>query len=177
MIGDLSIIVKNDFNQRSDEKVTLKKIEETTEMLNRELKTDVFKTFQDPEYNDYEVIDTRKDNDEIMEITIYDGFWMIDTGWRYHQYFHIHEGKLWLRDMMSKYVRLLGATEAYVCIEYNSWNSQFWKDEKTTFDDWLAGCTADLGHSIETLNLNDSTNFYTEKPDYKEPVYLDIFKD
>ena len=176
MIGDLALIIKNDFNQRCDDKATLKKIEETTEMLNRELKTDVFKTFQDAEFNDYKVVDTRKKG-EFIEIDTFNGFWMVDTGWRYHQYFQIYDGKLWLREMMAKYVRLLGATEAYVCIEYNAWNSKFWKEEKTTFLDWFAGCTAELGHPIETLDLDDATNFYTEKPDYKEPVYLDIFKD
>ena len=176
MIGDLSLIVRNNYNQRDDEAATILKIEETAAMLNRELKTDVFKTYKEPEYNNYYVYDSRKKSD-FMEITIYNGFWMIDTAWRYFQYFDIYEGKLWLRDLMYKYVKLLGGTEAYATIEYCTWNSKFWKDEKTTFDDWFNGCTAELGHPIESLDIADVMNRKEGEIYNKEHIYLDSYKD
>ena len=175
---DLCLIVKNRFDQREDLSATLDKIKEITALLNDSLKTEGYRVIQDIDNDDLEIIYTYEgENDGIISIELFNGFWMIDTGWRYHQYFNIVDGHLWLRERMYKYISLLGANEAYVCTEYCAWNNVLWKESKMTFDDWKNICTKELGgREIEILDLNDVKNreeyFYD-----KAPVYLDKFKD
>lgn len=173
----MCIIVKNRFNQRDNLSATLTKLKETADLLKNTLKTDDFKVFQDDDNDDFEIMDTRKKDDDFISIELFNGFWMIDTGWRFHQYFNIVDGRLWLRERMYKYIPLLGATEAYVCAEYCAWNNALWKESKMTFEDWKNVCKKELGgREIEVLDLKDVIN----RKDYlydKDPVYLDVFED
>ena len=172
---DLCLIVKNRFAQRENHATTLSIIEETVVKLNSKLNTDVFKVFQDEDNDEFTIMDSRQDGD-FIDISIYNGFWMIDTGWRYHQYFNIIDDQLWLRERMYKYIPLLEASEAYVCAEYCAWNNALWKDSKMTFADWEDLCRRELGHDIEILDLNDVKN--REEYYYnKDAVYLDKFED
>ena len=111
-----------------------------------------------------------------MQIELYNGFWHIETAWRYHQYFNIFENRFWLREKLFKYVKLLGCTKAYACAEYMTWNSGFWKEEQTTFDYWLAECVKDMGHEISILNTED-VRASTDPFYYKDQIYLDTFAD
>lgn len=176
---DLSLVVRNNFAERKNRKATLAKLEAVKKLLNEKFGDGSFSivNIEEDEYEDLYISDARQEGkDDLMSIYLYDGFWLIDTAWRYHQYFSIIEYKFWLRQRMFKYVRLLGMTEAYACADYQTWNNKYWIDEDTTFEYWLKECCKDIGHNIEVLDIQDVINheeiFYN-----KEAVYLDTFSD
>jgi hypothetical protein len=98
------------------------------------------------------------------------------TPWRYHQYFEVIKGHFWVREMLFKYVRLLGADSAYACNEYMAENNRKWEEEKMTFDKWERNCLEELQHKIRKLDIQDvlASNelFYNG-----DPVYFDDFSD
>ena len=176
---DLSLVVRNNFAERENRKATLAKLEAVKKLLDEKFGDGSFSivNIEEDKYNELSISDVRQEGkDELMYINLYDGFWLIDTAWRYHQYFSIIENRFWLRETMFEYIRLLGATEAYACADYQTWNNKYWKDEDTTFDYWQRMCCKDLGHDIEVLDIQDVINhkgtFYN-----KEAVYLDTFSD
>ncbi|MBO4722935.1 MAG: hypothetical protein J5629_08375 [Muribaculaceae bacterium] len=176
---DMSMVVRNDFRQRHDITATVKKLSETAEMLCHALKTnDLLLDFH---YDDnyFRIYDDRDDDEflsEFFDIQLFNGFWLIDTAWRYHQYFNYCDERFWLREMLYKYVILLGQNEAYPCSEYSVWNNKNWEDEKMTFEKWQQSCIKDLGHDIQTLDIED-VKLYKDTFYDKDSVYLDTFSD
>lgn len=172
----MSLVVRNDFRQRKDIEATVSKLTETAEMLNRRLKTDELLLDFNYDENYFRIWDNRED-DDFIDILLFDGFWLIDTAWRYHQYFSYLEERLWLRELLYKYVVLLGQKEAYTCTEYFTWNGGLLEDEEsTTFEDWQIGCIKKLGHEIQPLDVED-VKLYKDTFYNNEPVYLDKFLD
>ena len=173
----MSLVVRNDFRQRHDVVATVKKLSETAEMLCHVLKTNELLLDFHYEENYFRIYDNREKDDEFMDILLFNGFWLIDTAWRYHQYFSYLEERFWLREMLYKYVILLGQNEAYACTEFFTWNGGLLEDEEnTTFEDWQQGCIQKIGHEIQMLDVED-VKFYKDTFYNKEPVYLDKFLD
>lgn len=173
---DMSLVVRNDFRQRHDVVATVNKLSETAEMLSRVLKTNELMLDFHYEENYFRIYDNREKDDEFMDIELFNGFWLIDTAWRYHQYFSYIEERFWLREMLYKYVLLLGQNEAYPCSVYSSWNNKNWEDEKMTFEKWQQSCIIDLGHDIQILDIED-VKLYKDTFYNKDSVYLDTFSD
>lgn len=173
---DLSVVVRNDFRQRHDVVATVNKLSETAELLCNALKTNELLLDFHYEDNYFRIFDNRDNDDEFVEIELFDGFWLIGTFWRYHQYFSYIEERFWLREMLYKYVLLLGQSEAYPCSDFFSWNNKNWEDEKMTFEKWQKGCIKDLGHEIRILDIED-VKLYKDTFYDKDSVYLDTFSD
>lgn len=173
---DMSLVVRNDFRQRHDVIATVKKLSETAEMLCRVLKTNELLLDFHHEDNYFRIYDNREKDDEFIDIELFNGFWLIDTQWRYHQYFSYLEERFWLREMLYKYVILLGQNEAFPCSEYMAWNNKNWEDEKMTFEKWQKCCIEDLGHEIQILDVED-VKLYKDIFYDKDSVYLDTFSD
>ena len=173
---DLSIIVKNDFYQRESIEATVNKLSETAVLFKQSLKTNEIILDFHYEVNYFRIFDNREKGDEFMDIQLFNGFWLIDAAWRYHQYFSYIEERFWLREMLYKYVHLLGQNEAYPCSVYFSWNNKNWEDEKMTFEKWRQSCITDLGHDIQILDIED-VKLYKDCFYDKESVYLDTFSD
>lgn len=172
----MSLVVRNDFRQRHNVVATVNKLSETAAMLSRALKTNDLMLDFNYEDNYFRIYDNREKDDEFIDIELFNGFWLIDTAWRYHQYFSLIEERFWLREILYKYVLLLGQNEAYPCSVYSSWNNKNWEDEKMTFEKWQQSCKIELGHDIQILDIEDiklnKDTFYN-----KDSVYLDTFTD
>ena len=169
----LKLIIKNNIHLGSDKKAAHDMIVATCERLNKLLCTQGFKVFQEPNSEDYAIIDQR-DYPEINSIELYDGFWMLCSGWKPFQYLD-EVFDVSVRDTLYKYIRLFDAGEAYVCTQRMTWDASFWDFDNMTFEKWIDGCEKYIGHpvtefDIETARLND--NYIG---DYD--VYLDRFMD
>lgn len=174
---DMSLVVRNNFNDRKNKAATLKQLQDTLLSLEMQFGKGYFSIFDDGDNSCPYIIDNRRLEElDIISIELFDGFWLIDTPWRYHQYFGISEGEFWLRKQMFRYVKLLGMSQAYVCSVYLTWNSSFWKESQTTFDYWFEECRKEEGQEIKILDVQDVRNhkelFYN-----KDSIYLDTFTD
>lgn len=71
----------------------------------------------------------------IVSINLYNGFWDIETAWRYHNYFSSENGPSGLPDYFFDIAQDFGCNDAYICSEYCTWNGG--DVEHYTFEEWL----------------------------------------
>ena len=183
---DCSIMIKTDFRKRHDRKATLKKLEETAAILNSAEGANSYVVCTDDSFNQWCI---REGDDEqfFMELGLFNGFWHMETGFHYSQYFYKAHS---IRRSVYEYVKLLGEKEAWPCDERFSWNSHVLSDYCRTFEDWVALCEKELGKKIEKLNIRDVMNrkdqfyqgdlvYYDSFEDYhqKEKIYKKLYSD
>ena len=183
---DCSIMIKTDFRKRHEKEATLKKLEETAAILNNAEGANSFVVWTDDSFNQWCI---REGDDEqfFMELGLFNGFWHMETGFHYSQYFYKAHS---IRRSVYEYVKLLGEKEAWPCDERFSWNSHVLSDYCRTFEDWVALCEKELGKKIEKLNIRDVMNrkdqfyqgdlvYYDSFEDYhqKEKIYKKLYSD
>ncbi|MBQ7422337.1 MAG: hypothetical protein IJV27_09395 [Prevotella sp.] len=169
----LDIIIRNDFHQRKDYHATHQRLVETAELLNQQLKTDALVVKTDYDIEDCYFIDDICFQREIGEIRLCDGMWWLCSGWKHCQYmWEWQQGTI--REMLYKYVKVLGS-EAYICSQRQTWDTDFWEEETITFEKWKQCCIAKQEHDIEILNIEKAI----KNEDYPkaDTVYLDQFID
>ena len=71
----------------------------------------------------------------IVSINLYDGFWEIETAWRYHSYFSSENGPSGLPDYFFDIAQDFGCDDAYICSEYCAYNGG--ELESHSFEGWL----------------------------------------
>lgn len=83
MSVDLSVIIRTDFRKRDNEEATLKKLEETAAILNKSEGTTSYVVDTDDSFDQWCI----RDDDHYLYLELYNGFWHMETSFRYHQYF------------------------------------------------------------------------------------------
>lgn len=71
----------------------------------------------------------------IVSINMYDGFWDIETAWRYHSYFSSEKAPSGLPDCFFDIAQDFGCNDAYICSEYCAYNGG--ELESHSFEGWL----------------------------------------
>ena len=183
---DCSVMIKTDFRKRHDRNATLKKLEETAAMLND---TEGANSYIVDTNNEFDRWCIRESDDEqfILNLELYNGFWHMETGFGYYQYFEKAYG---IRRGIYEYVKFFGETEAWPCDERFSWNSDVLSDYCRTFEEWIALCEKYLEKKIEKLDIRDVMNckdefyqgdliYYDSFEDYhkKEKIYKEKYSD
>lgn len=169
---DFSVMIKTDFRKRHDREETLKKLEDTCALLNKSEGTNSYIVDTDDTFDQWCIRDTDEGH-FFMELWLFNGFWHMETGFGYFQYFEkVHS----IRKSAFEYVSLLGQKEAWPCDERYSWNSGALSDYCCTFEDWKAYCEKGLDGKIKKLDIRDVMNskdeFYVG-----DLVYYDSFED
>lgn len=148
---DLCVIIKSNFRKREDRDATILKLRETADLLNSTMGENRY--YPDlTEAGGELCIRDSNENDDFMSLELYNGFWLMDTAWRHHQYYIKN---MWLRKMIYDYVILLGQNDAWPCAEYYAWNSNILEDPTRTFEEWEQYCIDKLKHGIEDLDINE----------------------
>ena len=83
----------------------------------------------------------------IVSINMYDGFWEIETSWRYNAYFNDEGGPSGYQLTCYKIAQDFGCEDAYICSEYYAWNSDYLDDH--TFEEWLSEIRSCFGEIRE----------------------------
>lgn len=175
MMGvDVSHIVKNKFFESADKIKSRAYLESVCQKLQDFFHNkNAFEVFiENCDESDYtKEIHTRLYS---VDIELFDGFFDIESYFRYHQLFSNVENEpnqFWLRNFVFDFVRALGETTAYHCSEYHSWNCV---EELSTFGNW---------YKREKENINTfEPNKILERIksghfDYDDVVYFDTFDD
>lgn len=102
----------------------------------------------------------------IIGINMYDGFWEIETGWRYSQYFDKDGGPSGLQDTFFDIARDFGCDEAYICSEFCAWNGGDLEDHN--FDEWLDEMRSRFG---EIRELTSDTKYNWDTRVFPEVVH------
>lgn len=169
---DLSIMIKTDFRKRHDKEATLKKLEETAALLNNR---DGAGSYIVDTYDGFDQWCIRETGDDhfFMEMWLFNGFWHMETGFGYYQYF---DRTTTIRRYVYDYIILLGEKEAWPCDERYSWNSDLLSNYCCSFEKWMELSEKKLGKKFAKLNYHDVMNrkewFYNG-----ELVYHDTFED
>lgn len=114
-----------------------------------------------------------------FEITIGNGFVIIDTSWNYSQYFYISDNHTLLRDKFFDFITALGYKEAFIVDEYHGWNKGYgdmhldMSDYAFSFEYWKKEFP--VVPKIEFSCFYDRANL-DEYPEH-EDLYLDDFKE
>lgn len=110
-----------------------------------------------------------------VEMDLYDGFWLINSYYRYHQIVQHVEGKFFLREIIYDIVRALGTSEAWHASEYETENGGPMDTPECTMDDWIAYVDQKFSGKVpefsEAAVLAQGDVMF---PDY-EQVYHDTF--
>lgn len=171
---------------RHDREATLKKLEETAFLLNNAEGANSYVVWTDDTFDQWCIRDS-DDGHFFMELWLFNGFWHMETGFNYSQYFYkVHS----IRRCVYEYAKILGEKEAWPCDERFSWNSDVLSDYCRTFEDWIALCEKELGKKIEKLDIRDVMNskdqfyqgdlvYYDSFEDYhqKEKIYKEQYSD
>lgn len=172
MSVDLSVIIRTDFRERDNEEATLKKLEETAAILNKSEGTTSFVVDKDDSFDQWCI----RDNDYVhffMRLELFNGFWHMETGFRYHQYF---TKTMDIRNTIYGYAMLLGQTDAWLCEEYYTWNSGILEEPTRTFEEWKEYCVDRIKHVIREYDARE----VLERRDYfyyGDGVRHDSFED
>ena len=103
---------------------------------------------------------------DIVSINMYDGFWEIETGWRYSQYFDKNGGPSGLQKAFYDIARDFGCDEAYICSEFCAWNGGDLEDHH--FDEWLEDMRSRFG---EIRELTSDTRYHWDSKVFPEVVH------
>jgi len=176
---DLSCMIRNRFHSKDNHEACMKYINETLELLNSHYSQHyIFDQFEyDERYNYdairvYQIIEKNEDTGIFMDLQLYNGFWHVELGYHYCQYFFKN---LWLRQQLYELAKLLGEKEIWPCSEYYSWNSATvnLEDESIDFDTWKQQASKELGMPIPTLDIEEVLNckyyFYDAEGVYFDP--------
>ena len=87
------------------------------------------------------------------------------TPWRYHQYFEVIKGHFWVREMLFKYVRLLGADSAYACNEYMAENNRNESDGR--YESYQMPNEKDIVKSADSSSSMDNAGEKQETLEYQ----------
>ena len=183
---DCSIMIRTDFRKRHDKEATLKKLEETAAILNNAEGANSYVVRIDDTFDKW-CITEGDDEQFFMNLELYNGFWHMETGFGYFQYFEkVHS----IRRSVYEYVKLLGEIEAWPCDERYSWNSDILSDYCVKFEEWIAYCEKGQGKKIEELDIRDVMNrkeqfyqgnlvYHDSFEDYhqKEKIYKELYPD
>ena len=170
---DFSVMIKTDFRKRHDREATLNKLEETCALLNRSEGACSYVVDTEDDFDRWCIRDSDDEGHFFMELWLFNGFWHMETGFGYFQYFEkVHS----IRRSVYEYVLLLGEKEAWPCDERYSWNSGALTDYCCSFEDWISYCENRLGNRIKNLDICDVMN--SKKQFYVgDLVYHDSYDD
>lgn len=101
----------------------------------------------------------------ICSINMYDGFWEIETAWRFSQYFDENGGPSGLQSEFFDIAQDFGCDEAYICSEFCAWNGG--ELEMRSFDEWLEEMHSRFG---EIREIDASTKYH-----HDTKVFPDVF--
>jgi hypothetical protein len=96
---------------------------------------------------------------DIISLNMYDGFWEIESGYHYSQYFSDDGRSTGVRRLFFDIARDLGCNDGYVCSEHCTWNGE--DMESLNLQEWLEHMRARFGEikeynpTIEYGNYDD----------------------
>lgn len=96
----------------------------------------------------------------IVSINMFDGFWEIETAWRYSQYFLDEGGPSGLQSDFFDIARDFGCNDAYICSEFCAWNGG--DLEMHNFDEWLEDMQSRFG-KIREIRSNTKYSCNSKK--------------
>jgi len=104
---------------------------------------------------------------DVVSVNMYNGFWEIESAYRYSQYFSDDGTSTGVRNLFFSIARDLGCDDGYVCSEHCTWNGE--SLERMTFEDWIARMKERFGEMRE----------YTPAQKYGEPEgdFPEVFHD
>lgn len=132
---NLSIIVPHDFKDFRNEGKVREYIENTFDKFRAwfGMQNVSDEVVIDPESGEYFFRLTPLD----MTFYLTNGYWCIETYRNYSRYFWRNENnQWWYRNLVFDAVRAMGLKSAFICSEFNSWNSRL-DEEICTFEDWV----------------------------------------
>ncbi len=150
MSVDLSVIIRTDFRKRDNEEATLKKLEETAAILNKSEGTTSYVVDTDDSFDQWCIRDD--DDDHYLYLELYNGFWHMETSFRYHQYF---TKTMDVRKTIYGYAMLLGQTDAWLCEEFYTWNCGILEEPTRTFEEWKEYCVDRIKHEIKEYDTRE----------------------
>lgn len=82
------------------------------------------------------------------QFILHNGFWLVETYFRYHQIV-MHDGNdFWLRKSIFDIVKALGQDEVWHAEEFYTWNGGACEDTEVSFEQWLKSSTDSYGKPI-----------------------------
>ena len=102
----------------------------------------------------------------IVSINMYDGFWEIETAWRYSQYFDENGGPSDLQNDFYDIALDFGCDDAYICSEYCAWNGG--DLEKHNFDEWLEDMRSRFG---EIRDIDANTKYSCDSKEFPDVLH------
>ena len=104
---------------------------------------------------------------DVVSVNMYNGFWEIESAYRYSQYFSDDGTSTGVRRLFFDIARDLGCDDGYVCSEHCTWNGE--SLESMSFEDWIARMKERFGEMRE----------YTPAQKYGEPKgdFPEVFHD
>lgn len=102
----------------------------------------------------------------IVGINMFDGFWEIETAWRYSQYFDKKGGPSSLQKNFFDIAQDFGCDEAYICSEYCAWNGG--DLERHSFEEWLEDMRSRFG---EIRELASDTMYHWDPKVFPEVLH------
>jgi len=170
---DISCMIRNRFHSKDNHEACMKYINETLDSLNGHYSGQYrFDQYEFDDMQTYQIIENEEEDDLFMDLQLYNGFWHVEMGFHYCQYFF---KTLWLRKKLYELARLLGESEIWPCSEYYAWNSAAVNldDELIDFEMWKQQAAKGLGKPIPTLDIEDVLNckyyFYDAEEVYFDP--------
>lgn len=98
----------------------------------------------------------------IVSINMYNGFWEIETAWRYSQYFDENGGPSGLKSDFFDIARDFECDDAYICSEFCAWNGG--NLEMRNFDEWLDDMRSRFG-DIRELKTDTKYSYDSKFPE------------
>jgi len=153
MSVNLSCMIKNHFKYSDGEASARAMLDDTMSKINDPYGENIYIHDNDYRYNDVYAIHEDWDNNKeglFMILELYEGFWHVDTCFKYFQYFD----DAFIRERFFYLAKLLGERNFYVCEEFYSWNGGC-LDEKCTFEKWKMDVEKRLGYVIPNIKFNE----------------------
>ena len=150
----ISAIIKNDLPSSATHEMKMDYIDATIGRLNSHFHTDeainkfINASSEWPENWEYSI----ETMNGFGRMILMDGFWEVEPGFDYFQYFEKIAGRFWLRDSLFDLAHALGTTEIWVCEENLTTNGCPDFDD-ISFIDWLVWATSQKG-VIKDFNPN-----------------------
>ena len=174
MSVDISHIIKNSFRQVGNRMQTEQFVKETIDKLKQNLLIGDADGIIEVNYDG-------EDNKTTIELPVYDvtfylhnGFWDIESYYRYSDIVFAHNGMFYLRRLTFDIAKALGEYEAWYTDEFHTWNGNFIDNAETTFDQWYQRVSDDIDKSIPEF---DEKQILADQSNYHEIVYHDSFKE